>query len=59
MYTLKEDYQEAYTDGSGRVKTIAKAGQSVAWETAYAWGLVKTKTEPKADEGAPKAKAEK
>jgi hypothetical protein len=56
-YTLKEDYTEPYTDGSGRYKTIAKAGQQVAWETAYAWGLVSTKTEPK-EEAKPAKKEE-
>jgi hypothetical protein len=49
-YTLTADHTEPYTDGSGRYKTIFKTGQSIAWETAYALGLVKTKTEPKADE---------
>lgn len=47
MFILKEDYQEAYNDGSGRYKTIFKAGQAISWETAYELGLVKTKTEPK------------
>jgi hypothetical protein len=47
MYTLKEDYTEPYTDGSGRYKTIFKAGQAISWETAYMLGLVTTKTEPK------------
>ena len=50
MYTLTQDYTEPYTDGSGRYKTIFKAGQSISWETAYMLGLVKTKTEPKAEE---------
>jgi hypothetical protein len=49
-HILTEDYQEPYTDGSGRYKTIFKAGQSISWDTAYALGLVKTKTEPKAEE---------
>lgn len=56
MYTLDKDYQEAYADGSGRVKTIFKAGQQISWDTAYMLGLVSTKAEPKAE---PKAKAEK
>ena len=50
MYTLTQDYTEPYTDGSGRYKTIFKAGQQIGWETAYALGLVKTKTEPKAED---------
>lgn len=46
-YTCKEDYTEQYNDGSGRYKTIFKAGQAISWDTAYELGLVKTKTEPK------------
>lgn len=46
-FVLKEDYTEQYTDGSGRYKTVFKAGQAISWETAYELGLVKTKTEPK------------
>lgn len=46
MYTLKEDYSEPYTDGSGRYKTLFQAGQVIPWATAYAVGLVTTKTEP-------------
>ncbi len=59
MYTLKEDYQEAYTDGSGRYKTVFKAGQSISWETAYAVGLVTTKHEPKEEKTEAKTKPEK
>jgi hypothetical protein len=59
MYTLKENYTEPYTDGSGRIKTVFKAGQQISWETAYMLGLVSTKTEPKAADDASKAKAEK
>jgi hypothetical protein len=58
-YTLKEDYTEQYTDGSGRYKTVFRAGQSISWETAYAVGLVTTKHEPKEEKPDPKAKAEK
>lgn len=59
-YILKEDYSEPYTDGSGRFKRIFQAGQSIAWDTAYALGLVSTKTEPKAEDKAEaKAKPEK
>ena len=57
-FTLKEDYAEQYTDGSGRWKTLAKAGDAVSWATAYAWGLVSTKMEPKAEDAKP-AKAQK
>lgn len=46
-YQLTADYQEPYTDGSGRYKTIFKKGDQIAWETAYMLGLVSTKTEPK------------
>jgi hypothetical protein len=46
-YTLTADHTEPYTDGSGRYKTIFKKGDVIAWDTAYALGLVKTKTEPK------------
>lgn len=60
MYTLKEDHQEPYTDGSGRWKTLFTAGQQIPWATAYAVGLVTTKTEPKAEEKAEaKAKSDK
>lgn len=58
MYTLTADYAEPYTDGSGRYKTIFKAGQAIRWETAYALGLVATKTEPKADDKPAKAQKE-
>jgi hypothetical protein len=53
MFVLKEDYTEPYTDGSGRFKTVFKRGDSISWETAYALGLVTTKTEPKATEDKP------
>lgn len=56
MYTLEKDYTEAYADGSGRTKVIFKAGQKIAWETAYALGMVTTKHPPKDDA---KAKTEK
>lgn len=50
MYTLTTDHTEPYSDGSGRFKTIFKAGDQISWETAYALGLVMTKTEPKEEE---------
>jgi hypothetical protein len=48
-YTLTEDYYEPLSDGSGH-KKLFSAGQQIAWETAYAVGLVKTKHAPKAEE---------
>jgi hypothetical protein len=57
-YTLKEDYTEQYTDGSGRYKTVFRAGQSISWETAYAVGLVTTKHEPKEEAKPVKAQKE-
>lgn len=45
-YTVTKDYSEQYNDGSGRWKTIFKAGQTIPWETARALGLVQGE-EPK------------
>ena len=55
MYTLTADYTEPYTDGSGRFKTVFKAGQSISWDTAYALGLVTT---PKQEDKPAKAQKE-
>lgn len=49
-YVLPEDYYEPLIDGT-RDKLIFKAGQKIAWETAYQIGLVKTKTPPRAETG--------
>lgn len=58
-YTVTEDYYEDLTDSSGR-KKVFSAGQKVAWDTAYAVGLVTTKHPPKVEEKAAQpAKAEK
>jgi hypothetical protein len=48
-YTVTDDVYEELSDGNGR-KRIFKAGQRIAWETAYAAGLVTTKHAPKAGE---------